>query len=146
MTNIDAMTVRPCRYCGSEVTSKSPDIDYCMFCYYDGTSQREPLAGLIADLDALGTTTSIWHTGGGCFALHIHVDGTSDERYLLATDGNAGLPDTADGPWSVGRYDEDESSDDYEGTYLVGDESGEGEADAAQLLAIVAAHIAAVRS
>jgi len=104
MTNIDAMTVRPCRYCGSEVTAKSPDIDYCMHCYYGGVWLNDRFSDLVGVLSQT-TPSAWWHTGGGCFALEIMLP---DGSYLLACDPEgAAPPDELDGPWLVGRYNSD---------------------------------------
>jgi hypothetical protein len=114
------MTTRPCRYCHTEVTSTNPDVDYCMWCYYDGTSQRAPFTELIDAINEFGARAYIHHTGGGCFALRIDVPRPDYPNiYLLATDTDGGaLPDGPDGPWYVCRYDDDERYCDSDGTEL----------------------------
>lgn len=95
------MTARPCRYCGMEVTSRNPEIDYCSLCYYSGRPQSEQFASLLATIGG-----TIAHTGGGCFA--VVVPDPDPDYYLMATaDGDGALPETPDGPWWVGRYRHD---------------------------------------
>lgn len=97
------MTERICKYCEGEVTSTNPAIDYCRDCYYLGSwlfdePSFRPL------FDDLGGEASPAHTGGGCFVIEVNNGAT----YLWASqDGDAGLPETADGPWWIFQYRRD---------------------------------------
>jgi hypothetical protein len=97
---------RNCRYCGGGVTSTNPDVDYCRGCHYSGRAQHDTFAPLIDKLQAVsGHTWSVWHTGGGCFALAANLDDGDDAPFLMATaEGDAVLPETTAGPWSLGYY------------------------------------------
>lgn len=106
---------RPCRFCGAQVTSSKPEVNFCEMCFYAGDAFSDQYAGLIDELgEKLGTDGGVWHTGGGCFAL----GGTwPDGSFWMATDGNAGLPDDPEGPWMVGFFPDEE----HEGFYSGGD-------------------------
>lgn len=70
----DEVTIdRPCTFCGREVTSTKPDIDYCEMCFYTGRSWERTLDPLIQRIQALApdATVGVWHTGGGCFNLAV---------------------------------------------------------------------------
>lgn len=103
---------RPCRICHrNQVTSSSwPDVDYCQWCFYGGNFHDETFGPVIARLneawppDELGSF-AVWHTGGGCFTIgRVVVPAPDDDHYedevsWYIGDGNAGLPDVAEGPW-----------------------------------------------
>src|SRR4029450_238246 len=98
-------TDRPCCYCGSAVTSTNPDVDYCAGCYYGGTPIAAENADILAQLPA---AAYVWHTGGGCFAIRVDIDAT---RYLMLTDGDAGLDRSDHNDWMVGAYHYDAETD-----------------------------------
>lgn len=122
-----AEVTRPCRYCGAEVTSTKDTVDFCRFCFYDGTHGAAIRAEQIAKLERLlpGASVDVEHTGGGCFWLAVRYEG--EPKYYVLSDGNAGLPSDDDGTpipnaWGyVGRHDDTDDTDenaDYEGTPL----------------------------
>lgn len=145
----------PCRVCGAVVTSGDPTrYPYCRTCHYVGNASEDVRADSlyafrVAFPDA---DVHIDHTGGGCFWMSIRWDG-SDVYYAL-TDGEASLPTDSEGNpvrdgWGyVGRYCDDESSDDYEG-FTVREADGDAPQDHtlgmtdAEVIAIVRADIAA---
>ena len=92
---------KPCRYCGGEVESDNPDVDFCRGCYYGGNSQANKLPEVQAMLrgethQLLGVkpeSVGIWHTGGGCFSVgaYVDLDGTEWE-ILIGSEGD--VPDS----------------------------------------------------
>jgi len=111
-----------CKVCGAVVTSGDPQrYPYCRTCHYVGNAAEDVRgdslhAFRVAFPDA---TVRIDHTGGGCFWLRISWP--DSPTYYTLTDGEASLPSDSDGNpvrggWGyVGRYCDDESSDEYEG-------------------------------
>ena len=104
--------MKPCVFCGADVTSTKPDVDFCAMCFYGGRWVDRKFAALLADISALGVTDCApMHTGGGCFALNIAVPG----GYLWATaDEDGSLPASEAGPWWVGKYVTGEDDDEGE--------------------------------
>lgn len=61
---------RSCRFCGDEVTSRVPEVDFCRFCFYQGRPLQEHMRGVIDRLtEVTGQPWNTHHTGGGCFSL-----------------------------------------------------------------------------
>jgi hypothetical protein len=107
----------PCRYCGAEVQASDSKIDYCRGCYYSGTSLEEGCRPALDLLDQIpgGKGATVWHTGGGCFALAVDFP---DETYVMVTDGDAGVTDEDGLPldpqqpvWMAGYYFDPEEQD-----------------------------------
>jgi hypothetical protein len=127
-------TAKSCVTCGGEVTSRNPELyPYCRGCHYTGRAEGHIRSAQVARFQAAfpDAVVGIDHTGGGCFWLSIRWDGES--TYYALTDGEAGLPTynaatdpeaedwrpIPNGGWGfVGRFSEDEESDDFEGTPL----------------------------
>lgn len=111
---------RICRFCGNGVTASNPDTDFCRSCYHSGTafndifaSEAEPFREAFPDCKV-----GFEHTGGGCWWFAIYPD---SDWYWAVTDGNAGIPEFADGElWGMAlRYHKDESHPDYEGINVI---------------------------
>jgi hypothetical protein len=99
-----ARAPRSCRFCGGEVTSTKPDVDFCRFCFYDGTFHSERFRLLLDEIE--WGNASVVHTGGGCFGIEVLV-GSERERLFATLDGDAVLPDDESGPWWLCHYGED---------------------------------------
>jgi hypothetical protein len=101
----DELPERNCRYCGNEVTSSKPEVDFCEFCFYSGRNQQDDHAALIELLDRqLWIDVTVWHTGGGCFALGaVWPDGS----HFMACDKDGFALSKTD-QWAVGFYRDQE--------------------------------------
>lgn len=110
-----------CRNCGVyAVTSKDPEaFPYCKGCFYTGASHEHmygPALARIAE-GVPGWEASVWHTGGGCFAVAVTpTDFEEGVEYYFLTDGEAGLLGLETGaaaPWGfVGRLRDTEDGTD----------------------------------
>lgn len=117
---VEVPEVRVCVFCDRfVVTHENPEVDFCRGCYYGGSSLARTHEDLLRDLNALdGITASPWHTGGGCWVLHIGpedmqhdddgmelspfitaVEAYRDEATGEWTGGDPTLPETGAGPW-----------------------------------------------
>jgi hypothetical protein len=120
-----------CRFCGGEVTSTKPGVDYCRTCWATGRAFEDDFADVKAALTAaVGGTASVWQTGGGCFAVAVSFP---DGAYFMLTDddgsgiwNDAGAPLGVGGLWMAGWYHGDGScgTDDCEGHPVTGDWTG----------------------
>jgi hypothetical protein len=92
---------RPCRYCGGEIQSTKPDVDFCRGCFYVGRTQDEHWPEIYDALKALEgvrpESVGVWHTGGGCFAIGAVIDIDGVEHDILVAD-DASIPDPAEKP------------------------------------------------
>lgn len=116
---------RACTFCGAEVTSANPTVDYCRECHYAGRGQAREFAGLLGELEAAtGVPAEVWHTGGGCFVLVAAYGpegpagsehegcywplATLVEAYYTEGEGWQGgdptLPATEAGPWCLTTF------------------------------------------
>jgi len=88
----------PCKTCGGHVTAKDPlKYPYCRSCHYMGTAEEDVREAQLYDFRVAVPECDIGieHTGGGCMWLAFHHP---DKReFLIATDGDACLPDDDDG-------------------------------------------------
>lgn len=112
-------TERTCRFCGNEVTSTNPEVDFCENCWRTGRSQEELRAEQIATFLKLtgADTVEVQNTGGNCFWLTVRF--ADEEDFYVLTDGEASLPDQPHGGWRyVGLHNESEASPHYEGTQV----------------------------
>lgn len=105
-----------CAYCDRPFAPPKSTTTICRQCYYDGKDKEPRFADLLDELRGLDGVkwAGIAHTGGGCWALEVT---RADDHYLMATvafkddehaDGwstDADIPETEDGPWCVGFYD-----------------------------------------
>jgi hypothetical protein len=111
-----------CKLCSAVVTSGDPQrYPYCRTCHYVGSATEDVRSGSLAYFRRLfpDAVVGVDHTGGGCFWMSVRWK--DSPTYYALTDGEASLPTDEDGNpvrgrWGyVGRYCDDEDSDDYEG-------------------------------
>jgi hypothetical protein len=110
---------RPCRYCGGEVQSSNPDCDFCRGCFYTGASQEDACEPALAMLRTIpgAKDASVWHTGGGCFALGVTFQ---DGSYIMASEeatvtNEDGSPVDPNAPvWSAGFYTGEDDEEGFE--------------------------------
>lgn len=111
---------RTCRANGVEtiVTADDPKkFPYCKHCFYTGAAMTHMMAATISKINLAIPTheASVWHTGGGCFALTVcprdHGDGMLDTPYYMLTgDDFECMTIPANGVSCIGKY-MDESED-----------------------------------
>jgi hypothetical protein len=107
-----------CRFCGGVVEAKDPACDFCFFCYYQGRVHAESFEDLLRDLravDAIAVDATIEHTGGGSWAMVVHAGARLVVGTVARQDDTGDwycdsvLPESQNGPWSVGVYASDEA-------------------------------------
>ena len=113
---IVATNPRLCRFCGDGVTSTNPEVDFCRMCFYSGTAKMAALqdaghGGIIDRLaelpGAVMDSVSVWHTGGGCFALGVAFEETPRNRgayALITVDAGVEVELVGEPVWIGGYY------------------------------------------
>lgn len=97
-----------CRTCEKHFDGEIAEIAVCRGCYYSGAWLQQSCAGVIAAFAAAGHSAVVSHTGGGCFAVSVEIDGCE----VLCGDGEAFIPEPGE-PWKALVTDQDGD------TYLV---------------------------
>lgn len=119
VAEVVACNAHRCEICGGGVTSANPEeYPYCESCHYTGAvAERQREEQLYRFRAAFPDgTADVEHTGGGCFWLAVRF-GEGD--YYVLTDGEASLPEQANGGWRyLGLHSDDEKSPHYEGTEI----------------------------
>jgi hypothetical protein len=114
-----------CAVCSAVVTSGDPArYPYCRTCHYIGAAEEDVRAEQVTRFAFAfpDARVGIDHTGGGCFWLSIRW--ADSPTYYTLTNGEASLPTDADGRavrggWGyVGRYNDSDGHEDYEGWAL----------------------------
>lgn len=116
---------RPCRFCGDEVTSTDPAVDFCRGCHYGCRADNEMFAPLIARLVAAapcGATVGCEHTGGGCKWLAVRLPSGA---YVA---GTAAFQEDGEGEWTGDAVLPDPLKDERWCLYFYKDDEDEGAA------------------
>lgn len=100
-----------CTICKTnEITSTNPETTFCRECFYSGAVAEQTLRPLLDRIDALDEVSqnaAVWHTGGGCFNLAVHL---ADGRLLTPSIGyeenggvwpEPGFPESEDDRWCI---------------------------------------------
>lgn len=116
-----------CKYCRSIFSHSRADVDICEQCFYSGEHLANRFGKTLERLREVNANASVWHTGGGCFAIGIPLDireGEEFGRQILVTGAlkeadsdewytDASLPaeENDETRWCVGIHGEEETGE-----------------------------------